>query len=392
MTAVFQLLYNTISDDGASTSANAWQHTVFFQAASATEKLLGWTFTRFDPFTSTAWQQQSRSQNEESVMAHGVDEDDEPSSTSSASAGKKTLRPQHVPDTFVPVLLSDDVVSLLATAYRFGLRLQANGVASRDISFSVHRLRQCILSTCSFTPQAQKPQHVPVLVSRTKHLCATLQSLVDEESAAPSQVLSARGNSMLFLAQAFQIVVSVVPLQILAASLQLGDSGAQGSFAFISSLSTLGKAIFGLAFHRPKDTDEEDDLVVLTEDTVDVLLACWQALTSSWRQQDASHAQTPMSRSLHALFMVASVTKSLALTSLGVSKQRPSWTEKTKCPKSRRSPQRTVTSTQINSSPLPISQERPRPTTFVHYINWLSPFATSSLPNHSDRPTSRTSS
>uniref|UniRef100_V5ELN4 Exportin 4 n=1 Tax=Kalmanozyma brasiliensis (strain GHG001) TaxID=1365824 RepID=V5ELN4_KALBG len=145
MTAVFQLLYNTISDDNASSSADSWRHTLFFQAVSATEKLLGWTFTRFDPFSSNAWQQQSRSQNEDSVLATGVDEDDEPSAASTSSSGKKTLSPQH--------------------------------------------------------------------------------------------------------------------------------------------------HIFGLAFHRPKDTDEEDDLAVLTEDTVDVLLACWQALVSSLRQQDTAHTQ-----------------------------------------------------------------------------------------------------
>nr|CDI56505.1 related to Exportin 4 [Melanopsichium pennsylvanicum 4] len=290
MTAVFQLLYNTISDGTASTSTDSWRHTLFFQAASATEKLLGWTFTRFDPFTSTAWQQQSRSQHEDAVLASGIDEDDEPNADSHSSQGRKTLRTQHVPDSFIPVLLSDDVVSLLATAYQFGLRLQSTAMASRDISFSVHRLRQCILSTCSFMPQSQRPQHVPLLVSRTKRLCATIQSLVDEEIASPSQILSARGNSMLFLAQAFQIIASVIPLQILAASLQV-DAGAQGSFSFITSLSTLGKHIFGLAFHRHKDTDEEDDLAVLTEDTVDVLLACWQALITSLRQQDATNAQ-----------------------------------------------------------------------------------------------------
>lgn len=294
MTAVFQLLYNTMSDDAASTSSDSWRHTLFFQAASTTEKLLGWTFTRFDPFTSSAWQQQSRWQHEDTVLATGVDQHDEPNTASASAQGKKTLRPQHVPDAFIPVLLSDDVISLLSTAYRFGLRLQASATSSRDISFSVHRLRQCILSTCSFTPQSHKPQHVPVLVSRTKHLCATLQSLVDDECASPSNVLSARGNSMLFLAQAFQIIVSVVPLQILAASLHTGEGGAQGTFAFVSSLSSLGKAIFGLAFHRPKDTDEEDDLAVLTEDTVDVLLACWQALTSSLRQHN-----TPQDTHVH---------------------------------------------------------------------------------------------
>lgn len=291
MTAVFQLLYNTISEESSANIDNSWCHALFFQAAYATEKLFGWTFTRSDPFTSAAWQQQARSQDEDVVLASGVEEDDEPNATSTASQGKKTLRPQHVPDTFVSVLLSDDVISLLATAYRFGLRMQATAMASRDLSYSVHRLRQCILSACSFTPQSQKPQHVPVLMSRTKHLCATVQTLVEEECASPSQILSARGNSMLFLAQAFQIIVTVVPLQILAASLQSGDAGAQGSFAFISSLSSLGKAIFGLAFHRPKDTDEEDDLAVLTEDTVDALLASWQSLTSSLRQQDAARAQ-----------------------------------------------------------------------------------------------------
>ncbi|KAJ9478923.1 Cell cycle checkpoint protein rad17 [Pseudozyma hubeiensis] len=292
MTAVFQLLYKTISDDTSSSADTAsWRHTLFFQAASTTEKLLGWTFTRFDPFTSTAWQQQSNSQQEDSVLATGVDEEDEPNASLASSQSKKFLRPQPLPVAFIPVLLSDDVVSLLGAAYRFGLRLQASGTASRDISFSVHRLRQCILSTCSFTPQSNKPQHVPALVSRTKHLCAELQSLVDQECASPSGLLSARGNSMLFLAQAFQIIVSVVPLQILATSLQQGASGAQGSFDFVSSLSSLGKAIFGLAFHRPKDTDEEDDLAVLTEDTVDVLLACWQALASSLQQQHAAYAQ-----------------------------------------------------------------------------------------------------
>lgn len=292
MTAVFQLLFNTISDnDTSSAQSSAWRHTLFFQAASATEKLLGWTFTRFDPFTSIAWQQQTRSQQEDAVFATGVEEEDEPNAASASHKGRKSLRPQQVPDAFVPVLLSEDVISLLTTAYRFGLRLQASPTASRETSFSVHRLRQCILSTCSFAPQSHKPHHVPVLVSRTKHLCVSLQSLVDEECAPSSRILSARGNSMLFLAQAFQIVVSVVPLQILATSLQSGEAGAQGSFSFISSLAVLGKAISGLAFHRTKDTDEEDDLAVLTEDTVDVLLACWQALTSSLRQQDATHAQ-----------------------------------------------------------------------------------------------------
>lgn len=291
MTAVFQLLYNTISEEaGAPGSAVLWRQTLFFQSASATEKLLGWTFTRFDPFTSSAWQQQSRSQHEDSVLATGVDEDDEPNASSASTQGKSFLRPQHVPDTFIPVLLSDDVVSLLSSAYRFGLRLQASSAASRDISFAVHRLRQCILSSCSFTPQSHKPQHVPVLISRSKHLCVTLQSLVDEACSFPFQLLSAQGNSMLFLAQAFQIIVSVVPLQILAASLQSGDDGVQNCFAFTSSLSSLGNAIFGLAFHRPKDTDEEDDLAVLVEDAINVLLACWQALTSSLRQHDAAHA------------------------------------------------------------------------------------------------------
>lgn len=291
MTAVFQLLYNTISEDASTTESSSWRHPLFFQAVSTTEKLLGWTFTRFDPFSSDAWQQQSRSQQDDSVLATGVDEDDEQQSGTVTSQGKKALRPQYVSDAFVPVLLSDDVISLLTTAYRFGLRLQRNGVASRDISFSIHRLRQCILSTCSFIPQAQKPQHVPTLISRTKHICATLQSLVEEECASPSQLLSARGNAMLFLAQAFQIIFSVVPVQILAASLHQSGAGAQGCLSFISSLATLGKAIFGLAFHRPTDTDEEDDLAVLTEDTVDVLLQCWQTLTSTLRQHDAAHAQ-----------------------------------------------------------------------------------------------------
>lgn len=293
MTAVFQLLYNTISEESTSNIDSSWRHTLFFQAAYATEKLLGWTFTRFDPFTSAAWQQQARSQNQDvdAVLVSRVDQEDEPNATWTTFHGNKSLRPKHVPHAFVPVLLSDDVISLLATAYRFGLRMQASAMASRDLSYSVHRLRQCILSTCSFTPQSHKPQHVPVLMSRTKHLCATLQTLVEEECASPSQLLSARGNSMLFLAQAFQIVITVVPLQILAASLQSGDARAQSSFAFVSALSSLGKAIFILAFHRPKDTDEEDDLVVLTEDAVDALLASWQSLTSSLRQQDAAHAQ-----------------------------------------------------------------------------------------------------
>ncbi len=106
MTAVFQLLYNTISEDASTTESSSWRHPLFFQAVSTTEKLLGWTFTRFDPFSSDAWQQQSRSQQDDSVLATGVDEDDEQQSGTVTSQGKKALRPQYVSDAFVPVLLS----------------------------------------------------------------------------------------------------------------------------------------------------------------------------------------------------------------------------------------------------------------------------------------------
>ncbi len=192
MTAVFQLLYNTISDDTASASADSWRHTL---SSRLSQPLRSSWVGRSPALTRSARAPGNSSRdlkNEDSVLATGVDEEDEPNAASASSNGKKTLSPQHVPDAFIPTLLSDDVVSLLSTAYRFGLRLQATASASRDISFSVHRLRQCILSACSFTPQAQKPQHVPVLVSRTKHLCATLQSLVDEECASSSNTLCSR--------------------------------------------------------------------------------------------------------------------------------------------------------------------------------------------------------
>ncbi|PWY98897.1 hypothetical protein BCV70DRAFT_220770 [Testicularia cyperi] len=292
MTATFQLLYSTISNTEDPTFSQC-RSTLFSQAASTAEKLLGWSFTRFDPFTSVAWQQQAQSAADDTALVYGVDEDEDQPTTSATSASgpassSSKLYAQSIPDAFVPVLLTDDVVSLLSAAYRFGVAALSNSQASRDITYSVDRLKRCILSVCSFMPQFHKPQHVPVLTQRTKHLCTTLQTLVQEECSTPSPILSARCNSMLFLAQCYQTVIAVTPVQILATALR-SHEGTEGSIGLVSSLSALGKKVFELAFHRPKDTDEEDDLVVLTEDAVDTLLGCWQALTAALRSHEPGH-------------------------------------------------------------------------------------------------------
>ena len=158
----------------------------------------------------------------------------------------------------------------------------------------MHRLRQCFLLAASFAPaDAGKPLLNPsdkaAVIGRAKFLSDTLQSLVTHECSGEHQspLLSARGDSLLFLAQSYQILLNVNRVTDLAAALQ----DATGVAAFLSSLSVLGRTIFAFAFHRPRDTDEEDDLAVLAEDTTDTLLSCWQVLLSSLRAESDSASQ-----------------------------------------------------------------------------------------------------
>ncbi|EPQ30643.1 uncharacterized protein PFL1_01544 [Pseudozyma flocculosa PF-1] len=284
MSATFQLLYGVISTD--QDKAAAWRMDLFPQAVSAVEKLLDWSFLLSDPFANFG----------SPILPDQLDDADDQTAAANASGGdnggRQYIQARKLPSHFVDVLMPTDVVSLLATAYGFGLAASAS-TPNRDLSFSVHRLRQCLLLAFSYVPAelGVAPATTDVVVQRVRHLSATLQSLVQEECGSPSSaLLSARGNAMLFLAQAFQIVINANSVRLLAEALGPGggaDGDASGTVAFLAALSQLGRSIFGLAFHRPRDTDEEDDLAVLAEDTTDTLLSCWQVLLGAlYREAD----------------------------------------------------------------------------------------------------------
>ncbi|KAN0065561.1 hypothetical protein ACQY0O_001401 [Thecaphora frezii] len=284
----FELLYAIIS--AKSDPGVAWRMSLFPQMVAAVEKLLGWTFLLSDPFADFG-----TDANQDQVL----DADDEGAAAGSNDAtagGRRYIHIRKLPSQFVRILYHADVVTLLSNAYRFALAASATA-QNRDLSFSVHRLRQCLLLAASFVPSDLVHGQVSTeaVVSRLRHLCATLQSLVQEECSGPtSALLSARGNALLFLAQAYQSAIDANPVGLLAEALRSGEQDAAGTIAFLSSLSQLGKSIFGLAFHRARDTDEEDDLAVLAEDTTDTLLGCWQVLLSAlYREAEAAGGKQP---------------------------------------------------------------------------------------------------
>lgn len=293
MSVSFNMLYSTLQ------LTSPWQLTLFPQIVSALERLLSWSFLIVDPFAGLGG-----GSADIATLLHADDWgegsawQDTPDETN-----RRFFTARKVPEQFYQLLLSTDLVSLVAAAYRHAKTLAVSS-PSREMAVTVHRLRQCILLVASFEPENVNAAHGANLTAdRTISLITTLKALVQEECTGESTaLLSDRGNALLFLAQAYQVVLTSTSARALAATFGLvngsqnvrtyspGASTSNSSDAsrlldFLSSLALLGRTIFHFAFLRPRDTDEEDDLTVLAEDTTDTLLGCWTSLTSSVRQE-----------------------------------------------------------------------------------------------------------
>ncbi|PWN52752.1 hypothetical protein IE53DRAFT_255522 [Violaceomyces palustris] len=303
ISACLNLLYGVISQSAqAGMIAGSWQAVIFPQAVSALEKLLGWSFLSTNPLSSL----KGGASDAEALASFSEDEveiGECASPDTVEEANRRFFSARKVPNQFSALLMSNDIISLIAASYRHAVAASAS-IQSRDLSFAIHRLRQCFLLAASFTPLEGGGESDQVQVRRIKFLATNLASMVQEEcSSSNSGPMFARGNSLLFLSQLFQTLLVVTPVSQLATGLQVSSSDASGLISFLSSLSQLGRTVFAFAFHRQRDTDEEDDLVVLAEETTDTLLSCWQSLITCLKveSEKASHGLTQDSR-LHIMW------------------------------------------------------------------------------------------
>ena len=183
-------------------------------------------------------------------------------------ADAQAARESKVPPSLAPLLLSEELLHLVSASNKLTSDRDIREPSSQN-SIALHRSRQCLLLcltlTCD-TPDAQR------LATQLRMLIELIRDHTSRSS------LVDYGNGLLFLAQACRVLFEIHSAAAICASM---DS--TGVLELLDNLGRLSHQIFSLAFMRSRTTDQEDDLVGLSEDTTDAILACWQTLVSSTR-------------------------------------------------------------------------------------------------------------
>ncbi len=213
-------------------------------------------------------------------------------------------------------LMSAELVELLAAAHRACAHAAAAEPGNSAYAVALHRSRQVLLLAFSLVDahQPQAGHHSQGQGgsgrSRSGTQLEVLTALMHENQSAQQQhqqrsSLVAHANDLLFLAQAARTFVVLTPASEILESSHAGLKGSSSSsssssgldagpmLAFLTALAQLGHAIFGFAFGRSRQTQEEEDLVALAEETVDALLGCWNSLVSSVRGELAFASPSP---------------------------------------------------------------------------------------------------
>lgn len=275
MTLIFHLLYNCLPAGAHPAASGA----LFAPVVALFERLLGWHFLVQDPFAGLSGNNVDVGA---LILADGADED-----TSDASDDvRRIFVARQVPAEFQGLLLSTDLINLIAAAYQHALPLETSNELSDRLysSVAIHRLRQCLVLAASYTPAAGVHFAPEAQLARTAAFVATLESLVTEECSgiiSSSRLATSRAKALLFLALVFNVFLSSTAPATLCAACHVSASDVGRLTSFVGALAQLGNAIFAFAFRRAGDSDEEEELASLAEECNDTLLGCWSTFCSS---------------------------------------------------------------------------------------------------------------
>ncbi|CEH16416.1 Nuclear transport receptor exportin 4 (importin beta superfamily) [Ceraceosorus bombacis] len=182
-----------------------------------------------------------------------------------------------VPASFRNVLLTPDIVHLLAAAYRHALAKQDSSEQS------IHRLRRCIIDAISLAP-AESADQDETRVARHVALLTNLQALAREEcSSNAASSTASRATATLFMTTAFESFFATLSVQSLGEACGITSADAGSLPALLDTLATLTSTVLHRAFSELVDEEEE----IVYDQAIDALLRMWN--TSLSLSADADH-------------------------------------------------------------------------------------------------------
>ncbi|PWN46210.1 hypothetical protein IE81DRAFT_47 [Ceraceosorus guamensis] len=182
-----------------------------------------------------------------------------------------------VPASFHHILLTPDIVHLLAAAYRQALAKQDSSEQS------IHRLRCCIIDAISLAPVESADQD-ETRVARHVALLTNLQALAREEcSSNAARSTASRATATLFMTTAFESLFATLSVQSLGEACGITSADAGSLPALLDTLATLTSTVLHRAFSELVDEDEE----IVYDQAIDALLRMWN--TSVSLSADANH-------------------------------------------------------------------------------------------------------
>lgn len=241
------------------------------------EKVLRWTPILTEPWAgldrTPSFDETARLLSEDEVW---VDEETDDDDSSAGQAGSMPVpRVRYIPNPLAETFLTPDLIALITSAYRFASQLDT--LADREAALCVWKLRRCMMAVATF---AQAPGSSVSFSGdqRRAILLETSKALQDESVSMPARLLTDHGNGLLFLAQLYAVVLTT------NASLS-ADTSAYGAESVLRDLSALTSNVLAFAFDRRGDSDEEDDVALLADETVRSLLTAWLAFLDASQQE-----------------------------------------------------------------------------------------------------------
>lgn len=236
------------------------------------EKLLRWSCILTKPWAgldkNLDFEETSSLLAEDNLLIE--DDLDELESSDQPKISSNTHIIRYIPESLAHVLLSIDMISLISSVYRFANQLDT--ITNREAALCISRLRRCLLSISSFSQAPQSNVQVD-LAGRQTAILKTLAMLLEDAQHMSSPLQTDRGQALLFLGQLYSVTLKSTA----TASIDRLPYGIENALRDLSALSNL---VLMFAFgRRNNDSDEDDDLDLLSDEMIPSLLSAWLALS-----------------------------------------------------------------------------------------------------------------
>lgn len=177
-----------------------------------------------------------------------------------------------------------ELIHLVARLH--SLALQAGTTGSRDAPLCIFRLRRCLLSIANFVPDptsSTSPAHA-IATQRGQALFEAVDAVrADMERHTLGPLKSDLCKALFFVMQLYAVIFS-------SCARHSNTISGYGVSRLLQALGTESQKTFALAFGPKAQSDEDDEVASIAEESVSAAMSAWLTLCETSSENNESHS------------------------------------------------------------------------------------------------------